>query len=82
MKNKEKKFQSLQSVLILLQQLQAKYYGKCAFHIDTYESGSIDVYIPIPYDDGLFEFSSVDDFTTWKDTYRDLLECLKLLGYE
>lgn len=73
MKNKEKKFKSLQSVLILLQ-----YYGKFAFHIDTYKSGSIDVYIPIPYDDGLFEFSSVDDCDVWETTYQELLEYLKI----
>ena len=82
MKNKEKKFKSQKSVLILLQQLQTKYYNKCAFHIDTYESGSIDVYIVIPYDDGLFEFSEVDDCNVWKATYKELLSFLKRLDYE
>ena len=79
MKNKEKKFKSLKDVLILLQQLQAKYYGKCAIHIDTYWSGSNDVFIikDEPCDDGLFEFSAVDDSSAWETTYQELLDFLK-----
>lgn len=77
MNNKEKKFKSLKSVLILLQQLQTKYYNQLAIHIDTYKSGSIDVYIGIISDDGLFEFSAVDDSSAWKSTYQELLDFLK-----
>lgn len=81
MKNKEKKFKSLKSVFILLQQLQTKYYNQLAIHLDIYESGSIDVYIGMP-NDGLFEFSAVDDSSVWKATYKELLKFLKQLDYE
>ena len=76
MKNKEKKFKSLKSVFILLQQLQAKYYDIYAMHVDTYSSGSIDVYVLHE----LFEFSSVDDSSVWKATYQELLKLFKTSG--
>ena len=77
MKNKEKKFKSLKSVLILLQQLQTKYYGKCVFFLDNYISGDVDVFIKIGSYSKIVFFRSADDCNVWKTTYQDLLEYLK-----
>ena len=75
------KLDSLKDVLVELQELQLEYYGECYICVDTYDSGSIDVYIGSSYEK-LFEFSAVDDSSTWKSTYQELLEDLKRVGYE
>ena len=82
MKNKEKKFTSLKSVLTLLQKLQTKYYGKCVFFLDQYISGDVDVFIKIGSYSKLVFFRSADDCNVWKTTYQELLEYLKQLDYE
>lgn len=45
MKNKKKKLSSLKSILILLQQLQVKYYRKVDIDIDMMGESSIGVWI-------------------------------------
>ena len=45
MKNKKKKFSSLKSVLILLQQLQIKYYSKVDIDIDMLGDSSFGVWL-------------------------------------
>ena len=73
------KLDSLKDVLVELQELQLMYYGECYICIDTYDTGSIDVYIGSPYDE-LFEFSAIDDNNAWKSTYQKLLEYLKQIN--
>ena len=81
MKNKEKKLGSLNSVLILLQQLQVKYCRKCAFHLDVYLSGNTDVFVVKDDSDKgkMFSFCVGDDRDKWISTYEDLLSYLKYI---
>ena len=76
MKNKEKKLSSPKSVLILLQQLQVKYFGKCAIEIMAYTTDTITVYIftnTSKY--GIFEFASYND-EPWDSMYQRVLDYL------
>ena len=84
MKNKEKKLGSLNSVLILLQQLQVKYFMKCVFHLDVYLSGNTDVFVLKDDSDKgkLFSFYIGDDRDNWVSTYEDLLSYLKYIENE
>ena len=76
MKNKEKKLSSQKSVLILLQQLQVKYFGKYAIEIMAYTTDTITVYIftnTSKY--GIYEFA---DYNTepWDSIYQRVLDYL------
>lgn len=76
MKNKEKKLSSPKSTLILLQQLQAKYFGKFAIEIMAYTTDSITVYIftnGSKY--GIFEFASYIS-EPWGSIYQRVLDYL------
>ena len=82
MKNKEKKFSSQKSVLILLQQLQVKYFGKYAIEIMAYTTDSITVYIftnSSKY--GIFEFASYND-EPWDSMYQRVLDYLNEIENE
>jgi hypothetical protein len=77
MKNKNKKLSSPKSVLKLLQQLQVKYFGRCAIEIMAYTTGSITVYIftnSSKY--GVFEFASYNN-EPWDSIYQRVLDYLK-----
>ena len=83
MKNKEEKLSSLNSVLILLQQLQVKYYGKCSFFLSVYMPINIDVYINDKLRKSeLFCFYAGEGVIKWTHTYQHLLDYLKKLDNE
>lgn len=74
MKNKKNKFSSLKSVLILLQQLQVRYYGNDVFDIMLYSTGTIKVYVCLyMYEPKSFIFCSYDGPVEWLEEYRKLL---------
>lgn len=76
MKNKEKKLSSPKSVLILLQQLQVKYFGKYAIEIMAYTTDSITAYIFTNNSKyGIFEFASYND-EPWDSMYQRVLDYL------
>ena len=76
MKNKEKKLSSPKSVLILLQQLQVKYFGKYAIEIMAYTTDSITAYIFTNNSKyGIFEFASYND-ESWDSIYQRILDYL------
>ena len=84
MNNKEKKLSSLNSLLILLQQLQVKYYSKCGFHLNMYQNGCLDVFIikdEVKLSDA-FSFYTRAYVDEWKSTYQDLLLYLKKIDNE
>ena len=70
------KLESLKDVLVELQKLQLKYFGKCAFHINTFRK-NIEVLIPEIYDCGFFNFSVFDNCVAWRVVYERILEYLK-----
>ena len=83
MKNKEKKLSSLNNVLILLQQLQVKYYGKCSFFLSVYIPVSMDVYINDKLRKSeLFCFYAGEGVIKWTHTYQHLLDYLKEIDNE
>ena len=83
MKNKENKLSSLNNVLILLQQLQVKYYGKCSFFLSVYIPVSMDVYINDNLRKSeLFCFYAGEGIIKWTHTYQHLLDYLKKLDNE
>ena len=83
MKNKEEKLSSLNSVLILLQQLQVKYYGKCSFFLSVYMPINIDVYINDKLRESeLFFFYDGEGVIKWTQTYQHLLDYLKEIDNE
>ena len=83
MNNKEEKLSSLNSVLILLQQLQVKYYGKCSFFLSVYMPINIDVYINDKLRKSeLFCFYAGECVIKWTHTYQHLLDYLKEIDNE
>ena len=83
MNNKEKKLSSLNNVLILLQQLQVKYYGKCSFFLSVYIPVSMDVNINDKLRKSeLFCFYAGEGVIKWTHTYQHLLDYLKKLDNE
>ena len=77
MKNKSKKLGSPKSTLILLQQLQAKYFGKLAIEIMAYTTDSITVYIfTNSAEYGIFEFASYIS-EPWNLIYQRVLDYIK-----
>lgn len=83
MKNKSKKFSSLNSILILLQQLQVKYYGKCSFFLSVYMPTNIDVYINDKLRESeSFSFYAGEGIIKWTHTYQNLLDYLKYIDNE
>lgn len=81
MKNKSKKLKSLKSILILLQQLQVRYYGKCGIDIMTFPSGTIMIYIQSdddPKSVNFFDYEGTDR-TTWEAKYEEIVTYLNNL---
>ena len=75
MKNKNKKLGSLKSVLILLQQLQVKYF-EYAIEIMAYTTDTITAYIFTNNSKyGIFEFASYND-EPWDSMYQRVLDYL------
>ena len=74
MKNKNKKLVSLKSILILVQQLQLKYYGKLNIDIEIYD-GAFDVTVKVGGKLTAFEFSKYEK-ENWKANYYKLINKL------
>ena len=78
MKNKNKKLASLKSILILVQQLQLKYYGKINIDIELYGI-AFDVTVKIGGKLRAFEFSEYES-EEWEDTYYKIIYHIKQHG--
>ena len=78
MKNKNKKLASLKSILILIQQLQFKYYGKINIDIELYGI-AFDVTVKIGGKLRAFEFSEYES-EEWKATYYKIINHIKQNG--
>ena len=74
MKNKNKKLVSLRAILILVQQLQLKYYGKLNIDIEIYD-GAFDVTVKVGGKLTAFEFSKYEK-ENWKANYYKLINKL------
>ena len=78
MKNKNKKLASLKSILILVQQMQLKYYGKINIDIELYGI-AFDVTVKIGGKLLDFEFSEYES-EEWKATYYKIINHIKQNG--
>ena len=78
MKNKNKKLSSLKSILILVQQIQLKYYGKINIDIELYGI-AFDVTVQIGGKLRAFEFSEYEG-EEWKATYYKIIHHIKQNG--
>ena len=78
MKNKNKKLVSLKSILILVQQLQLKYYGKLNIDIEIYDD-DFDVTVKIGGKLKAFEFSKYES-EKWAHLYQDILKHIERYG--
>ena len=78
MKNKNKKLVSLKSILILVQQLQLKYYGKIDIDIELYD-GAFDVTVKISCKLKTFEFNKHES-DKWAYLYQDILKHIERYG--
>ncbi len=77
MKNKKKKFSSLKSVLILLQQLQIKYYRSHVFGMFTCISGSVMLSVSAEVGAPLaINFNAWDSSDVLEASYQKLLDYL------
>lgn len=78
MKNKKKKLNSLKSTLVLLQQLQAKYYQstELKIDIDISHNSDIEVWVKTQYSCEGFKFFAPDRFFFGEYEYKRLLEYL------
>lgn len=86
MKNKKKKFSSLKSVLMLLQQLQMKCYneGPISINIDIMSDSSVDV-SAIHFADikaKSFTFKGPTSLLSCEDTYKELLDWIKINSHK
>ena len=78
MKNKNKKLASLKSILILVQQIQLKYYGKINIDIELYGI-AFDVTAKIGGKLRAFEFSEYES-EEWEATYYKIINHIKQNG--
>ena len=78
MKNKNKKLVSLKSILILVQQLQLKYYGKLNIDIEIYDD-DFDVTVKIGGKLRAFEFSKYES-EKWRGLYYEIINHIKRYG--
>ena len=78
MKNKNKKLVSLKSILILVQQLQLKYYGKLNIDIELYDD-DFDVTVKIGGKLKAFEFYK-REIENWAHLYQDILKHIERYG--
>ena len=78
MKNRNKKLASLKSILILVQYLQLKYYGKINIDIELYGI-AFDVTVKIGGKLRAFEFSEYES-EEWKATYYKIINHIKQNG--
>ena len=78
MKNKNKKLVSLKSILILVQQLQLKYYGKLNIDIELYDD-DFDVTVKIGGKLRAFKFNK-HKIREWAYIYQDILKHIKRYG--
>ena len=78
MKNKNKKLASLKSILILIQQLQLKYYDKIDIDIELYD-GAFDVTVKISGKLRAFEFSKYEG-EKWRVLYYEIINHIKRHG--
>lgn len=81
MKKKNKKFQSLRSILWLLQEVQMNEFGRIPIHLDTHEDSSGDSFITVDVlgseDIKNFNFYSFSSSEKREKTYNDLLQFIK-----
>lgn len=78
MKNKNKKLASLKSILILVQQIQLKYYGKINIDIELYGI-AFDVTVKISGRLRAFKFSEYES-ENWKPNYYKIIYHIKQHG--
>lgn len=78
MKNKNKKLASLKSILILVQHLQLKYYGKINIDIDLYGVG-FDVCVKYYSISEAFEFNN-DEPEKWQVNYNNMLNLINKIN--